>query len=1143
MDNFSHARETALQLYKELTAGKKLNELDPFAVVSAAAQHLGLELAFPVKDDPILKGARATFDDQAGLICCEDVGTAAEKALLIAHEIGHACLHHTSSSCNEGDIDVTSSSEHVSLGLQRVEDYGVHERRELQANVYARELVLPRPLVRELYLSKAMTAEDIAQKTGLPHALVFQQLLDAILLPPDCAPEEQERPANYVPRHDLSQDRAVQHRDTAFQLQAGPGTGKTRTLVKRIISLVQEGAVPDSILVLTFSNKAAGELVERISKELPDVASQIWVGTFHAFGLDLLRRHHDKLGLSSSPVLFDRSDAIEILEERLPILPLVHYRNLWDPTLALRDILSAISRAKDELVDASQYQLLAEEMLKKAVDEEAREEAEKCLEVAHVYKIYEQILSENDAIDFGDLIMKLAVLLEKDAKLRAVVQLRHRHVLVDEYQDVNRASARLLKAVADDGKRLWVVGDSRQSIYRFRGASSANMALFSQEYPGAKIDQLEVNYRSSQQIIEAFSAFSTSMGASDGMLPLKLTADRGNGPAIPEVRQHTTKGDECGGVAASIKELERQGIALRDQVVLCRSNGRLNEIAGALEARDIPVLHLGSLFERDEVRDLLAILSLAVDRHGSGLVRIASMSRYNIPLQDIYLLTQKLKKLDKTIYECGADHSFTEGLSAKGLQGYQLLLQDLAGSEKLSSAWERLAVYFIDKSQLMRNFADDSIRVRMCALAVWQFFNFIRDQSLVGKGAPIQRTLDRVRQLVLLGEERDLRQVPLGALHMNAVRLMTIHGSKGLEFEAVHVPTLAIQSFPTNHRKRTCLPPEGMITTAKAMSVEEEEKQAHQHEEECLFFVALSRAKKYLRLYHPTQQEGGRKRSPSVFLEKIPSRLLRVVTSPDVLPPTQPEPAPLPITITKPDAWITDSNKFSLYEKCPRRFFYTHILGLGGAKKSTPFTRTHDCIHDLRRWLADKRKTDVPSLQEAEAAFEKIWGERGPTGHAFEKDYRQLASKLLLAMVRSGVDCNFLSVDPLIVNLSSGRIAVEPDEVIEMPDGTVILRRVRTGKKTSKEYEKMEYTLYFKAAHQKFGGAFRLEAHHLTDDIIEQVEVISEKRRENQHQKMDSMLADINAGIFPPKEDDVACPRCPHFFICAATPSGDLNIS
>ena len=267
--------------------------------------------------------------------------------------------------------------------------------------------------------------------------------------------------------------------------------------------------------------------------------------------------------------------------------------------MVLRDVVGAISRAKDEVTDPARYRVLAQAMLDNAQgDEEAQKAAEKCLEIADIYDIYERTLRERDAVDFGDLIMRPTLLLEGDAKLRIAVQLRHRHVLVDEYQDINRASARLLKAVVGDGERLWVVGDARQSIYRFRGASSANMAQFSDDYDGAVTDRLDLNYRSTKQIVDTVVTVAPHLSASQGMLPLDLHSSRGPGPVRPEIRRYETLEQEVGGIAASICELEADGVALRDQAVLCRSNNRLNEIAAGLEARDIPILHLGSLFER-----------------------------------------------------------------------------------------------------------------------------------------------------------------------------------------------------------------------------------------------------------------------------------------------------------------------------------------------------------------------------------------------------------------------------------------------------------------------------------------------------------------------------------------------------------------
>lgn len=1142
MDTFEPLREAAVRLHDKLVAAG-VDPQRPVDLVEAALRDLDLELALLPPGDPALKGARALFDEQSGTVCCEDAGEPGERVLLIAHEVGHVVIHITSSICTTDDIDPARSTETAPVGLQRVEDYGMRERRELQANVFAREFLFPRPLARHLHLDENLSASAIADRLSLPINLIRQQVLDALLLPPMESEITESSPAR-LSRPDPSQDRAAAHRGSAYQLQAGPGTGKTRTLVKRVISLIAEGIDPSAILVLTFSNRAAGELTDRLTAAVPDSAPQIWIGTFHAFGLDLIRRYHDKLGLPSDPTLFDRSDAIEVLEEILPTLPLVHYRNLWDPAMRLRDVLVAISRAKDEMTDPVRYSELAEAMLRCASDDKAREAAEKCLEVAQIYKIYEQALHDHGAIDFGDLVMRPALLLEDNATLRAEVQLRHRHVLVDEYQDVNHASTRLLRAIAGDGRRLWVVGDSRQSIYRFRGASSANMVKFMEEYDDAIADKLSVNYRSTRQIIDVFVAFAPHMGASRGMLPLVLDANYGAGLGLPEIRRYDTLDQEAEGIAASILELETDGVRLRDQAVLCRTNRRLNEIASALEALDIPVLHLGSLFERDEVRDLLALLSLAVDFYGNGIVRVGAMPRYGLSLQDVYIVVRHLRKMNNPVLSGLADLPRLPGLSVEGAAGLERLANDLTGFSNDCSAWEFLSTYLLDRSGLVREMAQhETVADRMRAVAVWQFLNFIREGSPLGFGLPIQRTLDRVRHLVLFAEERDLRQMPPGALHMDAVRLMTVHGSKGLEFDAVHIPGLTVASFPGSYRGQRCPPPVGMIAGAELLAVSEEARREHDHEEECLFFVAMSRARIHLRFYLARLQPNGKNRNPSPFLNHIPPSLLRNILQPPTLQLPPDRFGPSLITMIRPEDWHVTDSRLVAYEKCPRRFFYTHVLELGGARKATAFSRTHDCLYELIHWLSHARLGGDLSVETVEEKFDTIWHQRGPIDHAFAADYRRLASRLVKALVEAGSGRGFCEAEVIAIDFTNGRVLVEPDEMAKLPNGTRVLRRVRTGYKRSEEYDRLEYTLYHLAGQARFGSDFLVEALHLTDDTVETVTTITPQKISNRRTKTNAMITGIADGRFPAEIDAVTCPRCPHFFICAALPNGPLTLA
>jgi CRISPR/Cas system-associated exonuclease Cas4 (RecB family) len=724
-----------------------------------------------------------------------------------------------------------------------------------------------------------------------------------------------------------------------------------------------------------------------------------------------------------------------------------------------------------------------------------------------------------------------ARLLEEDEMVRISVQLRHRHVLVDEYQDVNRASARLLQMVAGDGDRLWVVGDSRQSIYRFRGASSVNMSHFAKDYPGATIQPLEVNYRSTEQIVRTFTAFSGQMGASTGMLPLALTSKRGRGSGVPEIRTLESPEEEIGGLAASVKELETAGIGLRDQAILCRTNARLNEIAVGLENRGIPVLHLGSLFEREEIRDLLALLALLIDSSGDALVRIGAMERYSISLQDVYCLLQHFRGAGAADYQTA--HTVA-GLTAAGSRAVERLAADIADFTGSTGPWEIVTSYLLDKTDSVRQLAKNlSVSGQLKGVAIWQFLNFLRRPSPTRQGSPIWRLLDHVRQLVLLAEERDLRQVPAAALHLNAVRLLTVHGSKGLEFEAVHIPGLTVSSFPTSNRGQRCPSPTGMIDLLSG------DEQAE--EEECLFFVALSRARSQLRIYHATKQRNGNARNASPYLSIITPHVFQSLGTAEILKGTTHGDPEHVVALTLPAEWSLTDSKLMTFDKCPRRFFYTHILGLKGARKSTAFSRTHDCLYELIRRAAQMRRKGPVEFSEIQATLDEIWASRGPAGHGFEKEYRALAERLIRYLLTAGADRLFHDSIPLAVDLPNGRIWVEPSDISKLADGRTSVRRVRTGKRRSQEENYLEYALYVLAARTNFGNDSIVQALHLTDEV-EEVVVVTPTKLKTRIKKSQEMLASISEGQFPPEVDSVTCPRCPHFFICAATPNGSLTI-
>jgi hypothetical protein len=332
-----------------------------------------------------------------------------------------------------------------------------------------------------------------------------------------------------------------------------------------------------------------------------------------------------------------------------------------------------------------------------------------------------------------------------------------------------------------------------------------------------------------------------------------------------------------------------------------------------------------------------------------------------------------------------------------------------------------------------------------------------------------------------------------------------------------------------------------MMTGAEHLTGAEEAKRAHRHEEECLFFVAASRARTHLRLYLARQQPNGTTRAASPYLGWLSGTGLDEIPHPPTLPLPPDAPRPALVPIARPNGWHVTDTGLRSYEQCPRRFFYTHVLGLGGAQKSTAFTRTHECLYAFMQWLSAARLGGAIGEEVAMRAFERIWQADGPTDHAFAADYRRLADRLVRALVRLGAGQRFRQAEPLAIDFPTGRVLVQPNETPELPNGTVVLRRVRTGYKRSDEYDRLDYTLYHLAARARYGAAYVVEALHLTDERVEAV-AVSPTKMKNRRAKSEDLLAGITAGRFPPDNDAVRCPRCPHFFICAATPRGPLTL-
>lgn len=1128
MDAFALARSKARSVREGVGTPFK-SALD---LVRQALSDKGFEISRAPLDGVLLRGDDAQLRrDFSQVLVRDDVGDD-EVALLAAHELGHLVLHRPHDCCEIAASGVGSGSR----ALSRVETYGPRERRELQANVFAREFILPRQMARRLFVDEKLPASEIAKRIGMPLAEARRQIMESLLRPDDDFSGE-ALPSGPV-KLDPSQQKAVDFDGPALLVEAGPGSGKTRTLVSRIERRLAQLA-PSKILALTFSNKAAAELSTRIAERRADDAVEVWTGTFHAFGLEIMRLHYEKIGLSPKIRLLSPSQAVEMLEERLPLLGLRHFHDLRNPASRLKEILKPISRAKDELIGPSRFRELAEQgltaahaRLAAAVDKKSRDAAgkaviaaEKTIEAAQVYEVYERMLTDAKCVDFADLVMKAALLIESDEAVRQSCWDRYEEILVDEYQDVNRACARLLKALRGPKTTVWVVGDSRQSIYRFRGASSLNMGLFTQDFPGAAVTPLEWNYRSSDHIVGLCRTFAKAMDTrqakgideTDARLPYEAKAKRG----ILGTQTKLLVGldDQCEAdlVAAEIMDLKGQGVPLRHQTVLARTNARLDALAKQLGERGILTLHLGSFFEREEVRDLLSVLALVAEPNGAALVRIAAMREVDVHAADIATAFQYARERSIPLAKALADADVMPGLSTIGALSLGRLGKRLAGLTPHTPAFEVAAAWLLERSDYLREIAErPGIEGELSRAALWQIIEFCDQADIDGKPLDTREILRRVRTVILLSDDRDLREPGLGP-EAEAVRLMTVHGAKGLEFPAVHVVGLHDKNFPLQFRTAICRNPPG-IDDGRDPS------EAHEEEEDCAMFVAISRAEDHLRLYH-TQKAAKLPRSPSRFLGDLGIPVGATLSSSTFAAPSvgrMPEPIDVD-TLTLHD--VTD------FESCPLKVAYRHRMSIRSRRHEVPFLQASGVIYEVLDRVGEIAALSKPIAEAIETAFDEVWSERGPVTHSLAEDYRALVRASLGRLAPLLAGFGNPPVKLAKVPIEGGHVLV-PAPLLSTGSGP---RTARFIELRTVEPRTIRAGLLHAAAVTAMGRRDAVEVAHLNEeDGVVTIARSQEEERADLAQ-VSELLRTIRSGALDARPEMRVCMRCAHFFSCPAT--------
>ena len=661
--------------------------------------------------------------------------------------------------------------------------------------------------------------------------------------------------------------------------------------------------------------------------------------------------------------------------------------------------------------------------------------------------------------------------------------------------------------------------------------SSFNVPRFGKEdFAGGKKGQLNRNYRSVPEIVAAFSAFAAGMKV--GQDGSSMEANRESGNDRPESHFVSDDEQQTGAVADAIYAMRQAGYSYRDQAVLCTGNEKLSALGQELERAGIPVLFLGSLFERPEIRDLFAFLTLFTDGRAMGLVRAACWPEFTMPMEDVGTLLQHLRENDPKPMDWLKDQAVLPPMSEAGQRAVQALAKALAGFDRQSHPWTVMAAVLLDRTRMAARIGESkSVAERAKGIAIWQLMNFVRSQPS-DQGLPITRLLVRVRRLMRLGDDRDLRQLPAAAQGIDAVRLMTIHGAKGLEFPVVHIPGMNADTIPRAGTPPACLPPNGMIEGGQGSSLDVF-RAGQAEEQECLFFVAISRARDRLFLFVP-RQKSGRQSRPSPFLEKLGGGVLaRDVRVETVVPPA-PEELDIPLAIE--GTMQFDGHQLSLYESCPRRFFYTYILRVGGRRSATVFMQMHEAVRTVFQAVITGGENSIQTSMDEKLAEEFL--RQGLAEHGYKSDYATLATGMLRYFVSTREKLKPEAPTALKLTFGDEQIVVLPDDVLVRPDGNRIYRRVRTGHRRDGETEEVGAATFVLAARQAFPDAV-IELVHLSDETATPV-TLTPKKLENRRVKIRGILDSIKGGRFPAKPSAYKCPGCPAFFICGGTPAGTL---
>jgi DNA helicase-2/ATP-dependent DNA helicase PcrA len=955
-----------------------------------------------------------------------------------------------------------------------------------------------------------------------------------------------------------AQRAAVVHGEGPLLIIAGAGTGKTTVLTRRIAHLIAtRRARPEEILALTFTEKAAAEMAERVDQLIPWGYAETVISTFHAFGDRVLRESALEAGLDPQFRVLSQPEQVIFLRERLFRLPLDRFRPLGDPTRHLAALATLVSRAKDEDVSPAQYRAWAEAKRESATSGEERDEVETELELAAFYEAHQRLLAEAGLVDFGDQIHRTLALLRERPAVLARLRERFRFVLVDEFQDTNHAQLEMLKLLAGETANLTVVGDDDQAIYRWRGAAAANLLAFRRLHPGAREVVLVENYRSTPAILDAAARLvgynnPYRLEAIAG-IDKRLRSSRPGGAPVRHVHFDTVSA-EADGVAAMIEERVGQGARPRDFAVLVRSNADADPFERALNVRGLPHRFSGSrgLYAREEVRLLVSFLRMVANPDDSvSLFYLAASEIYRMPEGDLLRLNHYAMRKTRPLLEVLRglpENEDLAGVSAGAREAAVRLLADLdrAVAEVPRRRTGEVLYGFLQWSGLLGRLAKEaSAEAEAKVKNIARFFEAVK---AYGDVAEHDRVPAFVAHLDLLREAGDDPAVAEADPDEDAVHVLTVHKAKGLEFPHVFLVGCAESKFPLQRRGDPLSLPEELVKEELAGGAS-----GHLLEERRLFYVAMTRARDELVLTSASDYGTTRARKVSRFVvEALDLPSPRPVSRKTAPLEALARNAPAPLTPAPADAPIPEDELLRLsygqvddYETCPLKYRYVHVLRV-------PLLTHHavvygHAVHEAVRRHFEARLAGRPfSADDLVAAFRAAWVSEGFLSREHEDERLRAGEAMLRRFHAEEAQAPWAPTAverAFAFDLERNRVQGRYDLVIER-EGEVAIVDFKTGdvrdaKAAEKRARESLQLDVYALAHLKTTGRRpdRVELRFLESGLAAGRRPTAEEASATE-ERIRAAAAAIRRREFPAKPTWMACGQCPFREICPHTAWG-----